>query len=95
MDVMPVSSMTRSTSASSFPRATPLSSPAKRRYSRGVISGYTGGISGRYPICRLASSGSRSISCPAIRTVPDVADRYPVMIFMVVDLPAPLGPKNP
>ena len=29
------------------------------------------------------------------RTVPDVADRYPVMIFMVVDLPAPLGPKNP
>ena len=28
-------------------------------------------------------------------TEPLVAERYPVMIFMVVDLPAPFGPRKP
>lgn len=44
---------------------------------------------------RLASLGESKMSYPSIRTVPSVADRQPVMMFMVVDLPAPLGPRKP
>ena len=43
----------------------------------------------------LACIGSAAMSCPSTFTVPAVADRYPVMMFMVVDLPAPLGPSRP
>ena len=32
---------------------------------------------------------------PAISTVPDEGGINPVSIFIVVDLPAPLGPRNP
>ena len=72
-----------------------FSSAANSIYSLTVISIYSGGSSGRYPICFFASSGSFKISCLLISTSPSVAPRYPVMIFMVVDFPAPLGPKKP
>ena len=67
----------------------------KVRYSSGVISGYTGGFSGRYPTHFLAFIGSSEISKPLIFTEPDVGARHPVIIFIVVDFPAPLGPKSP
>lgn len=34
-------------------------------------------------------------SNPQICALPDVGGMYPVSIFMVVDFPAPLGPKKP
>ena len=35
------------------------------------------------------------MSAPQTEAVPDVGARKPVIIFMVVDLPAPLGPRKP
>ena len=67
----------------------------KSRYSLTVMSRYSGGSSGRYPISRLASLGSSRISWPEMVTVPSVAERYPVTMFIVVDFPAPLGPRKP
>ena len=48
-----------------------------------------------YPTQRFASSGSKKMSCPFNFTSPLVAPRYPVIIFIVVDFPAPFGPRNP
>jgi len=59
------------------------------------MSMYSGGDSGMYPICFLTAWGSSRMSCPSSFTEPSVADRYPVMMFIVVDFPAPLGPRNP
>ncbi len=39
--------------------------------------------------------GSSRISTPFISAFPDVEEMYPVSIFMVVDLPAPFGPRKP
>ena len=43
----------------------------------------------------FAFIGSSKISIPLISAVPEVEEIYPVSIFIVVDFPAPLGPKNP
>ncbi len=43
----------------------------------------------------LAASGSFSTGWPHTRTEPAVGDRKPVIIFIVVDLPAPFGPRKP
>src|SRR5262245_31769674 len=43
----------------------------------------------------FAATGSASTSCPATRTAPALGVRNPVTIFIVVDLPAPLGPRKP
>ena len=43
----------------------------------------------------LAASGALSTSWPQTRTVPEVGARKPVIIFIVVDLPAPFGPRKP
>src|ERR1041385_746440 len=43
----------------------------------------------------FAASGADCTSWPQTRTVPEVGARKPVIIFMVVDLPAPLGPRKP
>src|SRR5882724_2147717 len=51
--------------------------------------------SGTTPILRLTSSGSLSMSRPSTRIFPLVGASNPVSIFIVVDLPAPFGPKNP
>ena len=46
-------------------------------------------------MARRQASGSATRSCPAMRAVPEVGARKPARIFMVVDLPAPLGPRKP
>jgi len=44
---------------------------------------------------RFTSRGEANTSNPAIFADPSEGGRKPVSIRMVVDLPAPLGPKNP
>ncbi len=48
-----------------------------------------------YPMCCFTRSGSRATSNPATVADPEVGWRRPQSILMVVDLPAPLGPRNP
>jgi hypothetical protein len=53
--------------------------------------------SGTTPICRLTSIAS-ALSHGFLSnrvTVPSLGLRMPVSILIVVDLPAPLGPKKP
>ena len=47
------------------------------------------------PIRRRTSSGSEATSTPATDALPAVIVSSVVSIFTVVDLPAPLGPRNP
>src|SRR3989442_9639170 len=54
-----------------------------------------GAFSGRYPMSRRAALGLAMISKPPTVTVPSVAGMNPVIMRMVVDLPAPLGPRKP
>src|SRR5581483_10486766 len=51
--------------------------------------------SGTTPICRFTSTGCASRSRPRISMRPELGASNPVSILMVVDLPAPLGPRNP
>ncbi len=44
---------------------------------------------------RRTESASRTTSCPATRAVPSVGRNRVVSIRTMVDLPAPLGPRNP
>src|SRR5690349_8519931 len=44
---------------------------------------------------RLTPSGSRPTSTPPTMALPDVGSSRPQSIRMVVDLPAPLLPRNP
>ena len=44
---------------------------------------------------RLTSSGLRLTSTPSTVAVPDVGLNSPHIMRMVVDLPAPLAPRNP
>src|ERR1700677_3584537 len=67
----------------------------KSRYDSMVMSGYKGGVSGRYPMCRRTSMDSLATSKPATRAVPEVAGIKPVRMRMVVVFPAPFGPRNP
>src|SRR5207247_1719766 len=55
----------------------------------------SGRFSGRYPISRRASIGGSTISKPPTETLPSVGGMNPVIIRMVVDLPAPFGPRKP
>ena len=48
-----------------------------------------------YPMRRLTPSGSRPTSRPPTTAVPDVGRSRPHSMRMVVDLPAPLLPRNP
>src|SRR6056300_1172473 len=60
-----------------------------------VNSLYKGLTSGKYPINDFAFFGSSIISNGPIFTEPSVGAKFPVNIRMVVDLPAPLGPRKP
>src|SRR6516165_6694624 len=60
-----------------------------------VSSSYSENLWDMYPIRRLTPSGSLVTSMPPTRAVPDVGFRSPHSIRMVVDLPAPLLPRNP
>ncbi len=44
------------------------------------------------PISRASTRRCGTGSSPQVRTVPEVGTRMPVIILMVVDLPAPLAP---
>src|SRR5438876_4302529 len=46
------------------------------------------------PTSRLTALASRTTSCPAILTVPEVRPRVVVRIEIVVVFPAPLGPRR-
>ena len=46
-------------------------------------------------MCLRAFRDSSTISNPAIEAVPLVGGINPVSIFIVVDFPAPLGPRKP
>ena len=59
------------------------------------ILSYAVGVSETYANCFFDSYGYFSTSIPLIRIEPDVIERAFVIILMVVDLPAPFGPKNP
>jgi hypothetical protein len=52
-------------------------------------------LSGRNPIIVFIFMLSLAISSPAIIAVPEVGDRVPHSIRIVVVLPAPLGPIKP
>src|SRR5580692_4284748 len=76
-------------------RSRPYMRPTKRRYSSAVRRPKSAMPSGTTPICRLISAELACRSCPRMRMLPDVGASNPVNILMVVDLPAPLGPRNP
>ena len=44
---------------------------------------------------RFTLTGSASGSTPRMRIVPDVGFSSPVRHLIVVDFPAPFGPRNP
>ena len=71
--------------------------PMKVRYSRAVRFSNSARFSGTTPIRAFtprARSGSLT-SSPSKRIDPDVGASRPVSILMVVDLPAPFGPRKP
>src|SRR3954453_19185659 len=59
------------------------------------MSVYAGAFSGRYPIHLFAGMGFYTMSKPPTVTEPDVGGIKPVIMRILVDLPAPLGPKKP
>src|SRR5258708_25614410 len=71
------------------------SSAQYTRYSSVVRSVYRGGFCGKKPISFLACSGFARRSTPLMYTLPSVWLRAPQMMFIVVDLPAPLEPNRP
>src|SRR5712691_7075947 len=48
-----------------------------------------------YPMCSLMASDCVAISLPPTVALPEVGCSRPHSMRMVVDLPAPLGPRNP
>src|ERR1043166_5485791 len=88
-----------SSSSSLRLRVVALSSP----YMRPTNSRYSGAFkrsnkpipSGTTPICRLTSTGCWMKSRPRSDIRPEVGASSPVNILMVVDLPAPFGPRKP
>ena len=65
------------------------------RNSKTFISEYEGAPSGKYPINSLAFNGSDFKSILFIKMSPLSGSRKPVSIFIVVDFPAPFGPRKP
>src|ERR1051325_4097489 len=75
--------------------ARPYTSPTKRRCSSPDSRSNRWRPSGTTPIRRLISSPCVSTSSPMTFAEPLLGARSPVRMLMVVDLPAPLGPRNP
>ena len=69
--------------------------PTKSRYSETSISSYSGLFSGRYPIRCLAARPASARGMPSSRIDPASGSKYWVIMRMVVDFPAPLGPRKP
>ena len=76
-------------------RSSPYMRPTKRRYSGAVSRPSSAMPSGTTPICRFSSSDEALNVWPRISTDPALGSSSPVSILMVVDLPAPFGPRKP
>src|ERR1700676_4909440 len=76
-------------------RLSPYMRPAKFRNSEPVSRPKRAMPSGTTPICRFTSTGFFCRSKPRISMRPELGASRPVSILMVVDFPAPLGPRNP
>src|SRR6516164_4956987 len=76
-------------------RSSPYIRPTKRRYSVPVSRSNRPMPSGTTPICRFTSMGWAAKSRPSNSILPAVGASSPVSILMVVDLPAPFGPRKP
>src|SRR6516164_7282504 len=76
-------------------RSSPYIRPTKRRYSVPVSRSNRPMPSGTTPICRFTSIGRAAKSSPSSSILPAVGASSPVSILMVVDLPAPFGPRKP
>src|SRR5208283_1194575 len=73
----------------------PRKSAQKLRNPNTDMSLYIGAFSGKYPIRLLVLRGCSMTSKPQTVTLPSVGARKPVIIRMLVDLPAPFGPRKP
>src|SRR6516162_6770474 len=76
-------------------RSSPYIRPTNRRYSIPVSRSNRPMPSGTTPIWRFTSTAFFWKSRPSNSMRPEVGASSPVSILMVVDLPAPFGPKNP
>src|SRR5713101_10014533 len=76
-------------------RSSPYILPAKFRYSAPVSRSNSAMPSGTTPIWRFTSMGCSSRSSPSRRMRPALGASRPVSILIVVDLPAPFGPRKP
>src|ERR1700722_3761522 len=76
-------------------RSRPYMRPAKLRNSAPVRRPNSAMPSGTTPIWRLTSTGLALRSIPRISIRPELGASRPVSILIVVDLPAPLGPRKP
>src|SRR3984957_4690383 len=76
-------------------RSRPYMRPAKLSNSDPVRRPNNAIPSGTTPICRFTSTGCVVRSSPRISIRPALGARRPVSILMVVDFPAPLGPRKP
>ena len=65
------------------------------QFATALNSSTTTDCCGTTPRMRLAASGSRATSKPPTLAVPADAVTKPERMWIVVDLPAPLGPSNP
>src|SRR6266478_638186 len=75
--------------------SSPYILPTKRRYSAPVKRSKSPMPSGTTPICRFTSIVCEEKSSPSSCMRPDVGASSPVSILIVVDFPAPLGPRKP
>src|SRR6516162_893076 len=76
-------------------RPRPYIRPTKRRYSIPVSLSNRPMPSGTTPICLFTSTGWARKSSPSNSIRPEVGASRPVNILMVVDFPAPFGPRKP
>src|SRR5882762_7566566 len=76
-------------------RSRPYMRPTKFKYSAPVSRPNRAMPSGTTPIWRFTSTMFLSKSRPRISMRPELGASKPVSILMVVDFPAPLGPRNP
>ncbi len=65
------------------------------RFSATVRSSHSENFCVMYPSRWRRRSASRGISSPSTVAVPEVGRNRPQSMRMVVDLPEPLGPRNP
>src|SRR5271165_925466 len=73
----------------------PYIRPTNRKYSMPVRRSKSPIPSGTTPIWRFTPTGFAEKSIPSNSIRPEVGANKPVSILMVVDFPAPFGPRNP